>query len=464
MTTVSAPIMEWEGIKAYFGQLGPGMIALFCAPFVILLTSLATLPLFAPHFWEKNENKGLLALVLSFPLAIFFLLKDWHTMALTGLDYLTFIALLGSLYTISGGIYIRGSFAGLPLVNALFLLAGALLANGIGTTGASMLMIRPLLRANHSRHHKAHIVIFFIFIVSNCSGLLTPLGDPPLFLGFLRGVEFVWTLRLKTEWFLVNVSLLILFYLLDRYHFEREHLSIKGVLREQHRLMSERFGVEGTFNLVYLAAVVGVILYSGYHVYPMKGQPILGEPYGSVMSKLVQAIGMGFLAIASYQGTSKAIHKKNHFNFHPIAEVAILFSGIFVTMVPALMILETQGYKLGVTHPWQFFWMSGALSSFLDNAPTYLTFTSLAKGALQLGGEGLASLAHHPVGMRYLAAVSCGSVFMGANTYIGNGPNFMVKSIAEHAQVKMPSFFGYTVWSLAILIPIFVAVTFLFFP
>ncbi len=435
----------------------------FAAPFVLLLGSLAICPLAAPHFWEKNKNKAIVSLGLGAPIAVFFLFRDWHVLANTALDYAAFIALLGSLFVISGGIYIRGSFAGLPLVNALFLLIGALLSNFIGTTGASMLLIRPLLRANHMRHHKSHIVIFFIFIVSNCSGLLTPLGDPPLFLGFLRGVDFAWTLRLFPQWLTVNVSLLALFYFLDSYWFVREHQDTRKILLQNDGTLSDRFGIEGGPNFIFLGLVVSLILLGGYVLYPLPGPRIFGEPFGSFFSKTVQAAGMIVIALLSYQTTSKAIHEKNHFNFGPIVEVAVLFSGIFLTMVPALIILETRGARLGIHHPIQFFWLSGLLSSFLDNAPTYLTFTSLAKGSLSLSGEGLKELMVHPQGQFFLKAISCGAVMMGANTYIGNGPNFMVKAIAEHAKVKMPGFFGYMAWSVGILIPLFIAVSLIFF-
>ncbi len=454
---------QFEGIKGYFAGLAPAAVILFSLPFILLLAGLAILPLAFPHFWENNRNKAIVSIGLGLPIAGFFLYHDWHTLANTALDYAAFLSLLSALFIISGGIHIRGSFAGLPVVNTLFLLIGALLANFVGTTGASMLMIRPLIRANKARHHKSHIIIFFIFIVSNCSGLLTPLGDPPLFLGFLRGVDFSWTLRLWREWLLVVGSLLAIFYFLDHYWFSREHLHIKDVLIKNKEYVSERFGVEGGHNFLFLTAVVALILFSGYAVYPLKGEPIFDEPFGAVISKLVQIVGMLVAAFLSYKLTAKNTHERNHFGFGPIIEVAVLFAGIFMSMTPVLIILETQGHKLGVNHPWQYFWMAGGLSSFLDNAPTYLTFTSLAKGALQLGGEGLKELMLHSTGAIYLAAVSCGAVMMGANTYIGNGPNFMVKAIAEEQNVKMPSFFGYMLWSATFLIPLFLVVTFFFF-
>lgn len=450
-------------IQAFFSQLSPGLSLLFTLPFILLLACIAMMPLLAERFWEKNGNKGLVAGFLALPVLAFFLFKDFQVLAATFLDYAAFIALLGALFVISGGIYVRGSFAGLPAVNAGFLTAGALLSNLIGTTGASMLLIRPLLRANHQRRHKVHIVIFFIFIVSNVSGLLTPLGDPPLFLGFLKGVDFAWTLRLTPQWASVLIPLLLLFFIIDEYYFKREHQDTRKILKETHGLFSERFGIDGAANLIFLGVVVGLILYAGYVIYPLQGPEVFGEPWGVFLSRVVQTAGMGAAAAVSYLTTSKTVHEKNHFTFGPMMEVAVLFAGIFVTMTPVLLILETQGAKFGISHPWQYFWISGVLSSFLDNAPTYLTFTSLAKGALGLGGEGLSALMHHPRGALYLAAVSCGSVFMGANSYIGNGPNFMVKAIAEHGHVKMPGFFGYMLWSCGILLPLFAIVSFFYF-
>lgn len=452
-----------EGVRAYFSQVTPVEILFFVGPFVLLLICLALFPLFFHHFWEDNKNKAIIALTLGLPSALFFLFKDWHMLAHTALDYAAFVSLLGALFVISGGIYVRGAFAGLPWVNVLFLLIGALLANLIGTTGASMLLIRPLLRANHMRQHKVHIVVFFIFIVSNCSGLLTPLGDPPLFLGFLKGVSFGWTLQLWPEWLLVNSVLGTIFYVIDTYWFNREHQDTKAILRKNDGYLSERFGIEGKRNFAMLGVVIALILVSGYWIYPIQGEPLFGEPFGGVLSKAFQVVSMTLLMALSFFATPNKIHDKNHFSFGPIIEVAVLFAGIFLAMIPALLILETQGAALHMGETWQLFWVSGGLSGFLDNAPTYLTFTSLAKGVLGLTGEGLAELMHHPQGAELLKAISCGSVMMGALTYIGNGPNFMVKAIAEHAKVKMPNFFGYMVWSFAILIPTFVIVTLLFF-
>ncbi len=454
---------ELQNSKIFFSQIAPMEMILFIGPFVLLLAALAFSPLFLNHFWESHKNKALVALMLGLPSALFFLFKDWHILAHTALDYAAFVSLLAALFVISGGIYIRGAFAGLPWVNGLFLLIGALLANFIGTTGASMLLIRPLLRANHLRQHKAHIVVFFIFIVSNCSGLLTPLGDPPLFLGFLKGISFGWTLRLWPEWLFVNTSLGVFFFAIDTFWFNQEHQNTQEILRKNDGYLSERFGIQGKRNFVLLVFVISLILISGYWIYPMQGTPIFGESFGGVLSKVFQIFSMLLLACLSFFMTPQSIHKKNHFGFGPVIEVAVLFAGIFLAMIPALLILETQGVKLHLGESWQLFWSSGLLSGFLDNAPTYLTFTSLAKGLLGLTGEGLAGLMHHPEGVKFLKAISCGSVMMGALTYIGNGPNFMVKAVAEQAKVKMPGFFGFMLWSFLILIPIFSILTWLFF-
>jgi Na+/H+ antiporter NhaD/arsenite permease-like protein len=367
------------------------------------------------------------------------------------------MALLGSLFIIAGGVHVRGSLAGTPLANTILLGAGAVLANIIGTTGASVVLIRPFLRANEERKHRVHQVVFFIFVVSNCGGLLTPLGDPPLFLGFLKGVPFEWTLRLWKEWALVNGALLVIFHFIDEWHLERDERADKkqALLLEvmEHRPLR----IDGARNLIWLAGVVAVIVGKG------QGWGVGGGEwaYG------VQEGLMALLAVAAYATTKPEIRTRNRFGFAPIVEVAILFAGIFVTMVAPLVLLNRHGSELGLAQPWHFFWATGALSSFLDNAPTYLTFASAACGLFGVTAEGtkyLAELlARGPEAARILEAVSCGAVFMGANTYIGNGPNFMVKAIAEENGVKMPTFFGYMAWAGAILIPLFLAVTLLIF-
>jgi Na+/H+ antiporter NhaD/arsenite permease-like protein len=426
-------------------------------PFALYLFLIAVLPLFLGHFWESNRNKLALALVVGAPV-VFYLLRirpeGGHMLLESGREYLAFMALLGALFVISGGIYLRGALAATPTVNTAVMATGALLASLIGTTGASALLIRPLLRANERRAHVRHLVVFFIFIVANGGGLLTPLGDPPLFLGFLRGVPFAWTLRLAAPWAFVNGILLTLFFLFDRVFWKREPARPGTVIND------EPLKIEGRLNILWLLGVIATVFLVG----------VAGDrlPGGASGKSIAQILGMVVFAGLSLKTTPAQVHEANRFNWGPIKEVAVVFVGVFITMIPALSFLGERGASLGVTQPWQFFWASGALSSVLDNAPTYLTFASLATGVAD-GGAGtlsitdLGALAAHPVGETLLTAVSCGSVFMGAITYIGNGPNFMVKAIAEQHHVRMPSFFGYTVWSLTILVPLFAVVALVFF-
>ncbi|MFN7952277.1 MAG: sodium:proton antiporter [bacterium] len=428
-------------------------------PFVGMLLSIALLPLFAPHHWEPHRNKALIAGAWSAPVLLYFLgghgVAGAHELLDKGRDYVSFIVLLGSLFVITGGIHVRGSLSGTPLVNTAILGLGACLASLIGTTGASALLIRPLLRANRSRVRTQHIFVFFIFVVSNCGGLLTPLGDPPLFLGFLRGVPFTWTLRLWKVWLLVNGTLLVLFNVWDQVVLDREERERPGSQLEEV-MKHEPLRIYGGINGWFLAAVVLVIFLAGQGV-GHGGKP---WPFG------VQEGAMALAAAASWIASGPHNRLENRFTFAPMAEVAILFAAIFVTMTPALLKLNASAASLGLTEPWRLFWASGVLSSFLDNAPTYLTFAAAASGlaGVPLEGRFLGELlAQGPAWATALAAISCGSVFMGANSYIGNGPNFMVKAIAEESGVAMPSFFGYMAYSGAILIPIFVLVTLVFF-
>ena len=399
-------------------------------PFIGLLLSIAILPLAASHWWEDHKHKAWVGLAFSVPIILVILQHEPAELSHTLHEYLAFIALLGSLFVVAGGIILDGDLRATPAVNATFLAIGAILANLIGTTGASMVLIRPFLRTNQERRNIAHLPIFFIFAVSNIGGCLTPLGDPPLFLGFLQGVPFLWTLSLWPEWAVTIGLLLLVFYACDIYWWKREKRA--DVRRDATHVRPLR--LRGRRNLLCLGGIVWAVF--------------LPEPWREVVM-----VAMGILG---YRWTPSDYRKKNAFTFLPIAEVAILFVGIFITMVPALVLLRTHGHEFGITKPWQFFWLTGALSSFLDNAPTYLTFVSLGQG-LHLSGPFL----HVPE--RLLQAISLGAVFMGANTYIGNGPNFMVKAIAEEMKVKMPSFFGYMAYSGAILLPIFLLVTFLFF-
>jgi Na+/H+ antiporter NhaD/arsenite permease-like protein len=424
------------------------------------------LPLSLPHWWEKNRNKLLVSLIWAIPAAILLILdmgkEGTGLLAHSLKEYVAFIALLLSLFVITGGIFVRGSLAGTPISNTVILGIGAILANFVGTTGASMLLIRPLLRANASRVRKAHIFVFLIFIVSNTGGLLTPLGDPPLFLGFLRGVPFWWTFRLFFPWLVVNGLLLVIFNFADQYVFDREERVRAGSQLEEVQRAVEPLGIRGGQNLVFLFVVIATIVFIG-----TAGESVFPDPDTRGMVQVAVMLGM---AVLSFLVTPIDIRKMNNFTWYPIFEVAAIFIGVFVAMTPALHVLETRGSELGVHAPWHFFWATGGLSSFLDNAPTYLAFASLAVGVVNgihpgagLQAEHLNGLLSYPEGVIFLTAISCGAVFMGANSYIGNGPNFMVKSIAEENGVKMPGFFAYMKWSACILLPLFGIVTLVFF-
>ena len=396
-------------------------------PFILMLLGIATLPLAAPHFWESHRNKAILSIVLGAPVAVWTAVQLPLELAHVVRDYVSFVLLLGSLYVISGGIHLAGDLRATPWTNVRFLAFGAVIANLVGTTGASMLLIRPVLRTNSERRHIVHTVVFFIFLVSNIGGSLTPLGDPPLFLGYLNGVPFLWTLRLWPEWLAVTLALLGIYWLWDRRMYARE----PAAARAEDRAMLQPLRVHGKRNLPLLGGVVIAV---------------------ALLPAGWREAAMAILAVLSLYLTPRQVRTANHFSWGPIVEVAVLFAGIFATMAPVLDLLHLKGGELGVEQPWHFFWATGVLSSFLDNAPTYLTFFSLAQG-LGLAPE-VAGMSH-----QVLVAISLGAVFMGANTYIGNGPNFMVKAIAESRGVKMPSFGGYMLYSMAVLIPIFVVVS-----
>jgi Na+/H+ antiporter NhaD/arsenite permease-like protein len=414
------------------------------APFLIYLLLIASLPLVFGQFWDNNRNKLVIAAVFALPVVIDLVgagPEGTAQLVDAAREYLAFITLLAALFTIAGGIYVRGDLAGTPAVNTALLAVGAVLANLIGTTGASALLIRPVLRANEHRPHARHVVVFFIFIVANGGGLLTPLGDPPLFLGFLRGVPFTWTLGLALPWVVVNGALLVAFAVFDVVIARRDRAP------RATPAVRARLGLDGKRNLVWLLGVIATVVVVGTYGH---------HSAAATTMQIVATVGLGALSMLT---TPRRIHLANRLHWAPILEVAVVFAGIFITMVPALAFMQAHGASLGVTRPWGFFWASGALSSVLDNAPTYLTFASLATGvaggrAAGLSAHDLGALAAHPAGGALLAAVSCGSVFMGAMTYIGNGPNFMVKAIAEQHHVRMPSFFGYLVWSGAILLPL----------
>jgi Na+/H+ antiporter NhaD/arsenite permease-like protein len=427
--------------------LGERLPAWSVAPFALMLLAIAVLPLAAPRLWERNRTKALVSALLGVPVAIWVAALDPAAVVRAGHEYVAFIVLLGALFVISGGIVVRGTLAGTPGLNTALLGLGAVLASLIGTTGASMVLVRPLLRANSVRTDRTHVVVFFIFIVANAGGLLTPLGDPPLFLGFLRGVPFLWTLQLFPIWLFVNGALLALFYVVDAAIFRKEDLATPLDLGEVAVAHQVPVHVAGALNFLWLAAIVGVLVAAG----------ALRLPAG------VQEAGMLAIVAVAWATTPGALRAENGFSFAPIVEVAALFAGVFATMIPALAVLNARGASLGIDARWEFFWATGLLSSFLDNAPTYLTFASLGSGVLGTDATDLGALLAHPDGPAVLRAVSAGAVLMGANTYIGNGPNFMVKAIAELGGIPMPGFFRYMLWSGAILLPLFAAVTWLFF-
>lgn len=448
-------------IPADIGSVLPLWSAL---PFAGILLSIALMPLFAPHFWEHHFPKvsAFWALVFALPFLYFFQEIAVHEIAhIVIIDYIPFILLLWALFTVSGGIYIKGSLKGTPAVNSVILLIGTVLASVIGTTGASMLLIRPILRSNSWRAYKVHTIVFFIFLVSNIGGSLTPLGDPPLFLGFLHGVPFFWTMHILPEMAFAGAVLLVLYFILDSYYFKKES---KTAAPDSE---PEPLRIEGSYNFIFLIGIIGAVLFSGN--FKLGEVNIFG--IHQAVENLIKDACLIIMGILSLVVTKAEVRKGNEFGWAPILEVAYLFAGIFITIIPALAILKAGEHGAlafliqSVNTPAHYFWASGSLSSFLDNAPTYLTFFNSAIGKFYPGmpeAEAVARLIVEKI--PYLAAVSAGSVFMGANTYIGNAPNFMVKSIAEEAGVAMPSFFGYMFkYSIPILVVLFIIVTFVFF-
>jgi Na+/H+ antiporter NhaD/arsenite permease-like protein len=446
---------------------GESLSGWWALPFAGLLLSIALVPLFRPHFWEHHFGK------VVFAWAALFLIPAWlvfgfqvaaHVALETMLlEYIPFIILLLALFTIAGGLHLSGSLAGTPRVNSLFLLSGTILASVMGTTGAAMLLIRPLLRANARRRHRVHTVVFFIFLVANMGGSLTPLGDPPLFLGFLKGVPFFWpTINIFHEALFMWVALLAIFHILDTVLYIKEGRPGAGGAPEPLRL-------EGGVNLLLLGFVAGLVLLSGVWKSETRFQVWADLHVG--LPGLVRDLCLLGLAGLSLVLTRRGIRRGNGFTWGPIIEVGQLFAGIFITMAPAIAILRagpdgalaglvalTDGAGGGGQARAMYFWLTGALSSFLDNAPTYVVFFNLA------AGEAVDQAAHMVNNLPgTLAAISCGAVFMGANTYIGNAPNFMVRSIAVENGVKMPGFFGYMAWSAGILLPLFALVTLIFF-
>lgn len=444
-------------------------LLMMCIPFVGLLLCIAIMPLVKPEWWEKHQLYAVILWSLLFivPYAVCYGAPDAAEIVLECLvnDYLTFIVLLFGLFCVAGNIKLEGSLVGNPKVNVLLLAVGTLFSSWIGTTGASMLFVRPVIQMNSWRKHKQHIMVFFIFLVSNIGGCLTPIGDPPLLMGFSRGVPFFWSLRLMPVLIVNMIILLAIFYRLDKKAYQKD--ITKGLMpeiKEDEPLIR----IKGAHNFIYIVMIVIAVILSG--VLPtmpafMKasGEVIGIRIFGEVRLTIPAIIEIAIILLAaflSFKTTKKEIRVQNHFTWGAIQEVATLFIGIFITMQPALMVLKSAGAGLGITKPAEMFWVTGALSSFLDNTPTYLVFLTTA-GAMSFTSGVMTTLGTVPVKM--LMAISCGAVFMGANSYIGNAPNFMVKSISDENGVHMPSFFGYLWWALRYLVPVFIVDMLIFF-
>lgn len=439
---------------------GSQLSVLWGVPFAGILLSIAIMPLLAPHFWHHHFGKVSAAWALLF--LVPFAVASGPGAAAAGVvhallaEYIPFIILLTALFAVAGGIFVRGNLHGSAALNTGILAIGAVLASFMGTTGASMLLIRPLIRANDNRKHQVHVVVFFIFIVSNIGGSLTPLGDPPLFLGFLKGVDFFWTMsHIFPETLFLLLSLLAIFFVLDSWLWRTK----EEVLPQDPTPDTPAIGFDGAINFVLLGVVVALVLMSGLWKSDVSFN-IMGTEVG--LPGIVRDVGLIVVALVSLKITPASVHEDNQFNWGPMAEVAKLFAGIFLTIIPVIAMLKAGvdgpfgGVVKAVTNPdgtpnpAMYFWATGLLSSFLDNAPTYLVFFNTAGGDPAVLMTTLAPT---------LVAISAGAVFMGANTYIGNAPNLMVKAIAEDRGVKMPSFFGYMAWSFGILVPLFALMT-----
>ena len=441
----------------------------FCIPFAGLLLCIAVLPLVKAEWWEAHQPHAVVFWSLLFVLPFAFVYGPGQAfekvLECIVDDYLTFIILLFGLFCVSGNITLEGDLAGSPRINVGLLLIVTMLSSWIGTTGASMLMVRPIIKMNAWRKRRSHIMVFFIFLISNIGGCLTPIGDPPLLMGFMRGVPFFWSLHLFPVLLFNVVILLTIFYFLDRRAYRKD---IAEGLKPDISKPGTEVHILGLHNLIFLAMIVAAVILSG----TLPGMAAFQDAEGAVRGihlfgevtltypALIEVVIILVAAFLSFKTTSVEIRRKNHFTWGAIQEVAVLFVGIFITMQPALMILKANGASLGLNKPFEMFWATGCLSSFLDNTPTYLVFLTTA-GALGFT-EGMPTiLGTVPIAM--LEAISCGAVFMGANTYIGNAPNFMVKSISDENGIRMPSFFGYLLWSITFLIPVFLLDMLVFF-
>jgi len=429
-------------------------------PFGIMLLVIAIAPLVAKRFWEKDLNKLIFVLVLSIPTAVYMTCiglgdKVAHQLFF---DYLPFIVLLGALFVVTGGIHIKYNMAGKPLVNSIVLFIGFNIASFIGTTGAAMLLIRPLLDINKCRQYKAHTICFFIALVANCGGVLSPLGDPPLFLLYLRGASFNWFSHLFPEWAFVGSVLLAVYFITDTVLYRRERKAMPALAEcddDEEEDEPLRVSVSGAINIFYIVGIVTAVAFiNESHI------PAMGSEDAPLYIKFLREIVLVGIILLSLYTTKKRVRRENNFSWGPISEVAILFVGIFVTMTPALLYLNTHAASLGLSQPWEFFYATGLLSSFLDNAPTAVAFHTVAAGLPDVDTAELVA----GVPEMILRAISLGAVFFGAMTYIGNGPNFMVKAIAERDGVKMPSFFGYMLkFSLVVLLPIYIITQLIYF-
>ena len=421
-------------------------------PFVLMLLCIALGPLFFEHWWEKNKNKLLVSLILGIPVAGYLIAQG-----LTGdlkhqmlFDYVPFIILLGALFVITGGIHLKGDIQAKPWINTSFLGIGAILASIMGTTGAAMLLIRPVIRTNNARKFKVHTILFFIAIVANAGGLLTPLGDPPLFMLYLKGAEFTWFFHMLPEWAFVNAVLLLLYFIADSYYYKKEPL--ENIKFDKTNV--EPLGLKGNINFLFLAGVVASVAFLNKQYLPIMAE--------SDWAGFIREGSIVSMAVLSLLFTKKPIREANKFSWGPILEVAFLFLGIFITMIPALEYLKTNAHDLGINSNAQYYYATGSLSAFLDNTPTALAFHQLALG-MNDGSvvEGVRYVAG--IDEMILTAICLGAVLFGAMTYIGNGPNFMVKAIAEESKIKMPSFFGYMIkFSLIVLLPVYILVQLIF--
>ncbi|MCK9498048.1 MAG: sodium:proton antiporter [Bacteroidales bacterium] len=422
-------------------------------PFVIMLLCIALGPLFFEHWWEQNKNKLLVSLMLGIPVMGYLIaMKLPHLIAHQMLfDYVPFIILLGALFVITGGIHLKGDIEAKPWINTTFMGIGAILASFMGTTGAAMLLIRPVIKTNRQRKFKVHTILFFIAIVANAGGLLTPLGDPPLFLLYLRGAEFSWFFHMIPEWAFVNAMLLLIFFIVDEYYYNKEpaentHFDKTNI---------EPLGLKGNINFIFLAGVVASVAFLNEHYLPIVKE--------NAYAGFIREGAILSMAVLSLLFTKKTLREANKFSWGPILEVAFLFLGIFITMIPALEYLKANAHSLGINTTGQYYYATGVLSAFLDNAPTAVSFHNLAIG-MNEGGQALSGVGYVAgVQEMILTAICMGAVFFGAMTYIGNGPNFMVKAIAEENKINMPSFFGYMIkFSLIVLLPIYILVQLIF--